>query len=209
MLNTLAMERRAVHRIANRAVYEHQAAASWRGVPMDKCATDLLAYQEIIYGLQPEIVIETGSWAGGSGLFLADMCYLFGMGKVISIDLNPPVPVPYHPLLTFIKGNSEYPEIVRRVRQMAGRLGAFVILDSAHDKEHVLAELDAYSPLIGAGGYLIVEDTNINGNPVLPDFGPGPREAVEEWLERSPEFEHAAEPYVSFCPSGYLRRVCV
>ena len=174
---------------------------------MDKCAQDALLYQEIIFATRPEIVIETGSWYGGSSLFLADMCFLAGAGRVLSIDIDPPIHD--HPLLTFLKGDSADPETIRKALDWAAGRTGLVILDSAHEKAHVLAELDAYSQFVS--DYLIVEDTNINGHPVVPEYGDGPWEAVEEWLARTPYFAYdkLSEPYVTFAPNGYLRRVCV
>jgi len=84
-----------------------------------------------------------------------------------------------------------------------------VILDSDHAKEHVLAEMRLFQEFIPVGGYLIVEDTNINGHPVYPDFGPGPMEAVEEFLAETDSFQldPACERFLlTMNPRGYLRR---
>lgn len=199
----------ATRDLANLAYYERQAHSDWRGVPMDKCATDLLVYQEMLHALRPEVVIEIGAWYGGSALFFADMCELIGCGQVLSVDIKLPKNPPQHPRLTFLEGDSADPATVQRVQSWArGRTGV-VILDSAHAKAHVLAELRAYHDLVRLGCYLIVEDTNVNGHPVRPDFGEGPWEAVQEWLNEVPGFavDSGAEPYITFCPGGYLCRV--
>ena len=84
-----------------------------------------------------------------------------------------------------------------------------VVLDSDHIKSHVLKELDALSSLVTKGSYLIVEDTNINGHPVLPNFGDGPWEALHEWLPNHPEFEidKSCEKFgITFFPDGFLKR---
>ena len=84
-----------------------------------------------------------------------------------------------------------------------------VILDSGHKRDHVLEELRCYSPRVSSGQYLIVEDTNLNGNPVRPDFGPGPMEAVEEFLADHPEFtrDRSREKFLlTYNPGGYLLR---
>lgn len=200
---------RATRALANATLYHHQATPSWRGVPVDKCASDLLVYQEIISARQPAIIIETGAWYGGSALFLADMCMLNGIGRVMSIDLDPPKTI-QHPCLTFLRGDSVAQGTLDRVWEWAQGAQGLVILDSAHDQAHVLAELDAYSPFVAASNFLIVEDTNVNAHPVRPDFGPGPWEAVQEWLPGHLSFvqDHAVEPYLTFAPGGYLRRVC-
>ena len=85
-----------------------------------------------------------------------------------------------------------------------------VILDSDHRKDHVVDELRLYSPLVTKGSYLIVEDTNINGRPVFPGFGPGPAEAVDDFLAATTAFERDLSRerfFVTFNPGGYLRRV--
>jgi cephalosporin hydroxylase len=85
-----------------------------------------------------------------------------------------------------------------------------VVLDSDHHKDHVLEELRLYSPLVSVGQYLIVEDTHFNGHPILKNFGPGPWEAVEEFLRERPDFavDSSREKYgMTFNPHGYLRRV--
>ena len=84
-----------------------------------------------------------------------------------------------------------------------------VVLDSDHTRDHVAEELRLYAPLVTSGCYLVVEDTNVNGNPVLPEFGPGPQEAVAEFLAQTDDFEvdHEREKLMlTFNPNGYLRR---
>jgi cephalosporin hydroxylase len=100
--------------------------------------------------------------------------------------------------------------IVGHVSDLVGEDDSvLVILDSDHTKDHVLAEMRAYGPLVTKGSYMIVEDTNINGHPVLPDFGPGPWEAVEEFLQGNDQFtvDRSREKLLmTFNPMGYLRR---
>ena len=181
----------------------------WLGVPVYKLPLDLWVYQELLSELRPDVIIETGSALGGSALYLASLCDLLAHGEVISVDIHDLPFRPEHPRLTYMQGSSTAPLIVNQIRTQVGERTALVILDAAHDRDHVLAELQAYAPLIRPGGYLIVEDTNLGGRPVQPDFGPGPAEAVEAFLAAHPEFEadHSREKFhVSFNAGGYLRR---
>jgi len=182
----------------------------WRGVRAQKCPLDLWVYQEILHEVQPDFIVETGTAEGGSALFLASMLDLLGRGEVITIDVLERPDYPRHPRITYLPGSSIDPTIVGHVSDLVGDEDkVVVILDSDHTKDHVLAEMKAYGPLVTKGSYLIVEDTNINGHPVLPDFGPGPWEAVEEFLQGSDQFQvdrSREKLLMTFNPMGYLRR---
>jgi len=108
-------------------------------------------------------------------------------------------------------GDSTSREIVETLRAMIGeRDKVMVALDSDHHKEHVLAELLIYSKFVTKGCYIVVEDTNIGGHPVASDYGPGPMEAVEEFLKTNRNFMIDRERekfYLTFNPSGYLKRM--
>ena len=183
----------------------------WLGVRVRKCPLDLWVYQELLERFRPELVIETGTFAGGSALFLASCMELLGAGRVITIDLEDSAGKPEHPRISYVIGSSTDDAVLETVRGEAERVSSvMVILDSDHSCDHVLAELRAYSPFVTPGSYLIVEDTNLNGHPVLPDFGPGPFEAVEAFLTDRPPFvrDSACEKYfMTFNPRGYLRRL--
>jgi cephalosporin hydroxylase len=183
----------------------------WLGVGVEKCPLDLWAYQELIVELRPDLVIETGTRHGGSALFLASCLDLVGNGHVITVDVEATPHRPDHPRITYVKGSSTDPEVVDSMRQAAaGAATVMVILDSDHSRNHVLAELRAYSPLVTPASYVIVEDSNINGHPVLPGWGPGPHEAIEAFLTAQPQFVRDRGPekfYLTFNPGGYLRRV--
>jgi cephalosporin hydroxylase len=184
-------------------------STTWMGVPVSKCPLDLWVYQEIFFEVRPELVIECGTYAGGSALFLAHLCDLLGKGLVLTIDVEPR-PLPTHPRLARLVGSSIAPETVAQVRRFAaGRGPVLVALDSDHHFEHVLQELRLYGPLVTPGSYLVVEDPNVNGHPVLPDFGPGPQEAVQQFLGECPDFEtdRTREKFLlTFNPGGFLRR---
>lgn len=183
----------------------------WLGFAALKCPFDLWIYQEILHEIRPDLVLETGTARGGSALFLASVLDLLGSGAVVSIDIVRRPEWPAHPRITYLTGSSTSPAIMDQVRErVAAASRVLVILDSDHMKDHVLEELRLYSPLVTTGSYLIVEDTNINGHPVFPGFGPGPWEAVDEFLAGTRAFERdrARERFfVTFNPGGYLRRV--
>jgi cephalosporin hydroxylase len=180
------------------------------GIQTLKYPTDLWIYQEIVSETLPDVIVETGTWHGGSALFLATICDELGHGKVITIDTQPGEPLPDHPRIVYLRGSSTDPAVLGEVREQTREAhGVMAILDADHSCAHVLAELAAYSELVTSGNYLIVEDTNVNGHPVLPDHGPGPGEAVDEFLRRDTRYvadrsrEHLL---ITANPRGFLRR---
>ena len=101
------------------------------------------------------------------------------------------------------------PEVISEIAQRVGSGTVLVTLDSLHTKEHVLKEMNLYSRFVTPGSYLIVQDTNINGHPVYPTFGPGPMEAMEEFLKSNRDFEvdRSREKYMlTAYPSGFLKK---
>jgi cephalosporin hydroxylase len=156
---------------------------------------------------------RAGTRHGGSALFFADLLALnAAAGKVITIDIDPAAnAVRSHPRIEFLLGNSGSPDMADTVaaKLPTQRGPMFVILDSDHRREHVLTELQHIVPLMRPGDYLVVEDTCINGHPLRPDYGPGPYEALEEFLGTRPEaFQRdvAREQKFgfTFAPRGYL-----
>jgi cephalosporin hydroxylase len=200
------------HRLFHASWLETWANTTWLGVPSEKPASDLWVYQEIISELRPDYVIETGTRYGGSALFMATVCEALGHGRVITIDLQALATStscrPQHSRITYLTGSSTSPEILTTVREtVSGRV--MVVLDSDHSMTHVSDELRLYADVVTDGSYLIVEDTQFNGHPVVPDFGPGPWEAVEVFLKGAPEFspDLAREKFLlTFNPRGYLRK---
>lgn len=183
----------------------------WLGVRVWKTPLDLWIYQELLHELQPDLIIETGTLAGGSAYYLASICELLGKGRVISIDIEDVNGRPAHDRVEYLQGSSTAPDTIVRVRRSAERADqVLVILDSEHSRQHVLAEMSAYGPLVSPGSYLIVEDTNINGNPILRKYGPGPMEAVDEFLGSRSDFviDSSREKHIlTFSPRGFLRKV--
>ena len=184
---------------------------SWLGVPAHKCPMDMWIYQEMIHELKPDLIVETGTYQGGSALFLASMCDIEGKGAVVSVDIEPQPGLPEHARITYLIGSSTSPGILEEIREkIEPGATVMVILDSDHSADHVSAELRAYAPLVSVGSYLVVEDTNVNGNPILPGWGPGPREAVEEFLKETNGYEvdqTREKFFMTFNPGGFLKRV--
>ena len=184
--------------------------ASWLGAQALKNPLDLWVYQEIMAETRPELIVETGTWRGGSALFMASVCDLLGEGEIVSIDIAPMrEDYPQHPRITYLAGRSSTDnEVVEEVRARVDGRRTLIILDSDHSQSHVEAELEAYAQLVPVGCYLIVEDSNIGQ--IRQDLMPGPLQAIEAFLARTDEFEIDRERekfLITFNPSGYLRRV--
>ena len=183
---------------------------TWLGTRVFKCPLDLWVYQELIAGIRPDLIVETGTAAGGSALYLGSCLDLVGNGRVLTVDVVDRTDRPEHDRITYLTGSSVSDEVFAAVSAAAAAAETvMVILDSDHSAAHVLQELRLYSPLVTAGSYLIVEDTNVNGHPVLPTFGPGPHEAVETFLAEQSTFARDPECekfFMTFNPGGYLRR---
>lgn len=168
---------------------ERYASATWGGHECWKYPTDLVVYAEIIARLRPSTIIECGTFLGGSALFFANLLDLNGEGRVVTVDVKRWGPVPAHPRIDYLLGPSStarwvVDEVTARVDASGGPV--LVVLDSDHTAPHVLAEMEAYAPLVTSGSYLVVEDTNLNGHPVLPGWGPGPWEAAAQFRAEHP-----------------------
>ncbi len=187
------------------------AKTTWLGTPVLKCPFDLWVYQEIIYELRPDLILECGTAHGGSAHYMASLCDLIGNGQVVTVDIVAHDGRPDHERIEYIAGSSTAPETVEAFRSAAAEAQTvMLVLDSDHSRDHVLQELRLYSDLVTPGSYIIVEDTNINGHPVMPEFGPGPMEAVEEFLMTNRNFvvdREREKLYITFSPGGYLKRV--
>ena len=183
------------------------------GIPVEKCPLDLWLYQELIFRTRPEIVVECGVFRGGGTLYFATIVDILEKGKVVGIDLDlkdVDARVRNDPRVTLIEGNSIDLAVVDKVRARTKGLRTMVVLDSDHAFEHVQRELDLYADLVSPGCYLVVEDTNINGHPVAPNCGPGPYEAVAQFLRKRPDFKLDRDQHrylMTFNPNGYLKRL--
>ena len=184
---------------------------SWMGIPIQKTPTDCFVYQEILYYLRPDYIIETGTKAGGSALFFASICDIIEHGEVITVDVDNEKTenLPKHSRITYLTGSSVDNEIIEFIGKKVENKKVMIILDSDHAKHHVLKELELYSRFIQVNDYLIVEDTNCSGHPVIGMEGEGPLEAVQEFLaiHRNFKVDRECEKFLlTFAPSGFLYR---
>ena len=197
---------------------------SWMGRPIIQYPQDMVAMQEILWRVQPDLVVETGIAHGGSLVFYASICQLIGKGEVLGIDIDirahNRAAIEAHPMasrIRMIQGSSTDPAVVDQVRALAAGKRVLVVLDSNHTHGHVLAELQAYAPLVSVGSYCVVFDTVVEDLPagMYPDrpwdVGNNPKTAVKAYLDGNDAFtvddDMDAKNLISVAPGGYLRRV--
>jgi cephalosporin hydroxylase len=203
---------------------------SWLGRPIIQYPQDMIAMQELIWSIQPDLIIETGIAHGGSLIFSASMLELNAIcggsqdAEVLAIDIDirdhNRKEIETHPMfkrISMLQGSSIAPEIIEQVKAKAtGKQKILVFLDSNHTHDHVLAELEAYAPLTSVGSYCVVFDTLIED---LPDdmfkdrqwgVGNNPKTAVWEYLKTHSEFEIDKsiqhKLLITVAPDGYLKR---
>jgi cephalosporin hydroxylase len=203
---------------------------SWLGRPIIQYPQDMVAMQEIIWNVKPDLIIETGIAHGGSLIFYAAMLELVaacggGEGEVLGIDIeirfHNRKAIEAHPMYKRIKmleGSSIDPDNILDIASRArGKKRILVCLDSNHTHNHVLAELNAFAPLVTVGSYCVVFDTVVEDMPKALSgdrpWGPGnnPKTAVFEYLKDHSEFEidHSIHNklLITVAPDGYLKRV--
>jgi cephalosporin hydroxylase len=194
-----------------------QHRTTWMGVKCLKSVSDMWNYQEILSELKPSLVIEFGTRYGGSAVFFASVMRQTGRPfKVLSVDISHKLLDPAaqrDPDILFVESSSTAPVIAEQIQRLKAQFPGkiFAILDSDHSMNHVLAEMELLRPLLSAGDYLVVEDSNVNGHPVLPGWGPGPYEAIEAYEREFPnDYTHdvARENKFgwTFAPNGFLIR---
>ena len=202
---------------------------TWLGRPIIQLPDDLLRIQEVIYRVQPDVLIETGVAHGGSLIFYATLCKAMGKGRVIGVDIeirpHNRKAIESHflfPYITLIEGSSIDPQIVSQVRSLV-RPGesVMIMLDSCHTKSHVLSELNAYGPLVTSGSYMVAMDGIMEQLPGAPRTQPdwlwnNPRQAALEFAVSHPQFvieepaflfnEGVVNRRVTYWPDAFLRR---
>lgn len=197
---------------------------SWMGRPIIQLPQDMMAMQELIWNIKPDLVIECGIAHGGSIIYYASLLELQGHGEVLGIDRDIRAhnreAIESHPMfkrIRMIEGSSVDPAVVEQVRALASGKKVILVLDSNHTHEHVLAELRLYAPLVSPGSYCVVMDTVVEdmAADAFPDrpWGPGdnPKTAVWAYLEENHDFEIDKQMndklLISVAPDGYLRRL--
>ena len=198
----------------------------WMGRPIIQYPSDMMGLQEVLWRTQPDLIIETGVAHGGSLVMYAGLQQMMGIqgAKVLGVEIDLRAHnralINEHPMakhIQIIDGSSVAQATLEQVRAVAAQhQRVMVVLDSLHTHDHVLAELEAYAPLVTAGNYLVVQDTHVEE---LPDHlwlnrpwkrGNNPMTASLEFLSKHPEFENdvalEAKLQITCARNGWLRR---
>lgn len=224
------------------AEYRYSYNFSWLGRPIIQYPQDMIAMQEIIWNVKPDLIIETGIAHGGSLIYYASILEMLSVaglaeGKVLGIDIDirehNRAAIESHPMykrIEMIQGSSISPDIISKVKTYAqGCDNVMVVLDSNHTHEHVLAELEAYAPLVSVESYCVVFDTIVEDMPqnAYPDrpwgIGDNPKTAVWEFLKKADagdvvDAQGKVEKFaidksiehkllVTVAPDGYIKRI--
>lgn len=208
--------------VSNRDKYSYNF--SWMGRPIIQYPQDMIAMQELIWEIKPDLLIETGIAHGGSLIYYASIMELLGKGEVLGVDIDirehNRKAIEAHPMykrISMIQGSAIDPAIVAQVAERAkGKQTIMVSLDSNHTHEHVLEELRMYSPFVTTGSYCVVFDTIVEDMPAKMydrpwDVGDNPKTAVWEFLKGNDNFEIDRsidnKLLISVAPEGYLKKV--
>ncbi len=209
------------------SLFEYSYHFTWLGLPVIQFPQDMVALQEIIWDVKPDLIIETGIARGGSLIFSASILELLGNdGQVVGLDIDirehNRVAIENHPMakrISMIQGSSVDEDIIKQVYELAkGKEKILVLLDSNHTHDHVLAELKAYAHLASIGSYCIVYDTVVEDMPADYDWSPrpwgkgnNPKTAVWEFLKENDNFEIDKsiqhKLLITVAPDGYLKRI--
>lgn len=211
--------------IIETAKHRYSYHFTWMGRPIIQYPQDMIAMQEIIWEVKPDLIIETGIAHGGSLVFYASLLELIGNGEVLGIDIDirkhNRTEIENHPMykrISMIEGSSIDKNTVNKVNEFAkDKHKIIVVLDSNHTHEHVYEELKAYSELVTKGSYLVVFDTCVEDMPgeLFEDrpwgYGNNPKTAVLEFLKSTDRFQIDKtiedKLLITVAPSGYLKCV--
>lgn len=217
--------KQSAHSFLRKSAYsKYSYNFSWMGRPIIQYPQDIIAMQEILWQVKPDLIIETGIAHGGSLIFYASILELIGKGEVLGIDIDirehNRFEIEKHPMfkrIRMIEGSSIAESVVEQVSKIArDKETILVCLDSHHTHKHVLKELEYYAPLVTKGSYLVVFDTIIEDMP--DDFssdrpwgrGNNPKTAVWEFLKTDDSFEIDKDItdklLITVAPDGYLKR---
>ncbi|QNN25012.1 hydroxylase [Planctomycetales bacterium ZRK34] len=209
---------------------KHVYSFTWMGRPLIQLPEDMIRLAEVIHAVQPDVIIETGVAHGGGLVYYASLCKTMGRGRVIGVDIeirpHNRKAIEEHPLaeyITLIEADSAAPQTLEQVRSLIepGQT-VMVMLDSCHTKAHVLKELEAYSPLVTEGSYIVAMDgimSKLSGAPrTEPDWTwNNPCEAVSEFVSEHPEFVEEEPAFafnegeiterVTYWPNAFVKRV--
>lgn len=208
--------------VSNKALYSYNF--SWMGRPIIQYPQDMIAMQELIWEIKPDLIIETGIAHGGSLIYYASILELIGKGEILGIDIDirehNKKAIESHPMykrIRMIQGSSIDPQIISQVKEKAkDKQTVMVSLDSNHTHDHVLEELKLYSSFVTKNSYLVVFDTIIEDMPQAMydrpwDKGNNPKTAVWEFLKSNKDFEIDRsidnKLLISVAPEGYLKRI--
>jgi cephalosporin hydroxylase len=203
---------------------------TWLGRPIIQLPEDMIRLQEVIYAVQPDVIVETGVAHGGGLVYYASLCKAMDRGRVIGIDveIRPHNRAaieahPLFPLIRLIEGSSIDSAVVEQVKSQIGPgENVIVFLDSCHEKQHVLAELHAYAPLVSRGSYIVAMDGIMEQLAGAPRSAPdwtwnNPRQAALEFVRDNPHFvieeprfafnEGTVNERVTYWPAAFIKRV--
>jgi cephalosporin hydroxylase len=220
-----AIQKEGLDFITNAEKHKYSYHFTWMGRPIIQYPQDMVAMQELIWKVQPDLIIETGVAHGGSLIYYASILELIGKGEVLGIDIDirehNRAEIEKHPMFKRIKllqGSSISDEVMQEVKKIsAGKKSVMVSLDSNHTHDHVLAELKLYAPFVTKDSYLIAFDTVVEDMPenFFTDRpwgkGDNPKTAVHEFLKSNNDFiidssiQHKL--LITVAPDGYLKRV--
>ena len=210
-------DRRVLARVGLGAFIRHTnntEGVTWLGQPIWQNIADAWTLQELISERRPDVIVECGTFKGGSSFFMATLLDALGKGLVLTVDYTDHGVVATHPRVRYLHGSSVDPATVRTIAMAVAAEApgeVMVVLDSDHTKAHVLGELRAYAPLVPVGGYVVVQDGLVDILFSLRDARPGPLAAVRQFVRENPGFvvdeERSAKFLYHSSPKGVLRRV--